>query len=240
MRGFALRVVCDAVDAMANGTAPASVNEEARLFQVWRGSLAVCMGILDKLGRGRLVQENCGEACGALTSLLRGANSAAAELEERCSSLRSTFGATLDVVDELRALVTQQQSALAAREERKRAVRETATSSAAQTDAGESAEERRLRARCAELEDSLVAEREATRIAKVVCETLQRKASRAEDAAADARAAAEAYRTKTSSLERIVDHLEAMVQEKRDVAQSLDESARRRVSYATAPPQAPA
>ena len=158
----------------------------------------------------------------------------------RISVIRRHHRRHLDVVDELRALVTQQQSALAAREERKRAVRETATSSAAQTDAGESAEERRLRARCAELEDSLVAEREATRIAKVVCETLQRKASRAEDAAADARAAAEAYRTKTSSLERIVDHLEAMVQEKRDVAQSLDESARRRVSYATAPPQAPA
>ena len=122
-------------------------------------------------------------------------------------------------MDELRALVTQQQSALAAREERKRAVRETATSSAAQTDAGESAEERRLRARCAELEDSLVAEREATRIAKVVCETLQRKASRAEDDAADARQTAAAAKAKARSLERIVAHYEAIGDHRRDDAE---------------------
>ena len=59
------------------GAASAPVSDDDRLFQVWKGSLAVCLGILHKAGRGALAAADSGEVCGALTSLLNGATSAA-------------------------------------------------------------------------------------------------------------------------------------------------------------------
>ena len=61
--------------------APAADDEDARLFQVWRGSLAVSTNILAKLGSHALDPASAGEAAGAVTGLLRGAAAAAADLE---------------------------------------------------------------------------------------------------------------------------------------------------------------
>ena len=58
--------------------APAADDEDARLFQVWRGSLAVSTNILAKLGSHALDPASAGEAAGAVTGLLRGAAAAAA------------------------------------------------------------------------------------------------------------------------------------------------------------------
>ena len=214
------------------GAASAPVSEDDRLFQVWKGSLAVCLGILHKAGRGALAAADSGEVCGALTSLLNGATSAASEVEAKWGELRASFERSLGVVDELRALVTQQQRALgAARADAATRHAGRSASAASQTDAGATDEELRLRARCAELEDCLLAEREATRIAKVVCETLQRKAGRAEDDAADARAAANKYRSKALSLERIVEHYEA-IRDRRHPADDRPDAAAKRAHAA--------
>ena len=51
--------------------APAADDEDARLFQVWRGSLAVSTNILAKLGSHALDPASAGEAAGAVTGLLR-------------------------------------------------------------------------------------------------------------------------------------------------------------------------
>ena len=71
--------------------------------------------------------------------------------------------------------------------------------------------DRALRARCAALGDEAVAAREAARISKVVGETLERRATRAEAAAEAAQRLAEQERARRRSLERVVDHLEALV-----------------------------
>eukprot|EP00629_Pelagomonadales_sp_RCC1024_P009607 CAMPEP_0119267296 /NCGR_PEP_ID=MMETSP1329-20130426/5496_1 /TAXON_ID=114041 /ORGANISM="Genus nov. species nov., Strain RCC1024" /LENGTH=205 /DNA_ID=CAMNT_0007267213 /DNA_START=110 /DNA_END=725 /DNA_ORIENTATION=+ len=181
---------------------------DAQLFELWRGSLAVCGGILDKLARGRLDPEARAEAYGAMTSLLRGAHSAAAELEARMRTKVAALATALAIVGELRAVVRRQRAALAAEPRVPLASLTTDLTEARETEA-----ERALRSRVAALEEALAAEREATRIARVVCETLQRKAGRAEVDAADARAAADAFRVRNRSLERIVNHLEKTNQE---------------------------
>lgn len=189
--------------------AGASPGEDARLFEVWRGSVAVCGGILDKLAGGGLGAAHVREATGALTSLLRGAGEAAGEVERAWCAKRREREVTMGVLFELRALATEQRLALDERSRSAAAARSGARGASTQTVVAESEAEAALRARCADLEDALAAEREATRIAKVVCETLQRRARRLEDDAADARAAEQAARAKAHSLERIVDHLEA-------------------------------
>mmetsp|Transcript_8658 Transcript_8658/g.26054 ORF Transcript_8658/g.26054 Transcript_8658/m.26054 type:complete len:196 (-) Transcript_8658:24-611(-) len=181
--------------------------ENAELFFTWRGSLRVCGGILDKLSQGRLDPEAYSEAYGAVRSLLHGAGSAAAELEARAASGAAALATALSVVSELRAIVARQRVALSATGLRALPAPLTAAQGA-QADKRETEAERALRSRVAMLEDALAAEREATRIARVVCETLQRKAGRAEEDAANARTAADLHRRKNRSLERIVYLLE--------------------------------
>ena len=80
-----------------------------------------------------------------------------------------------------------------------------------------------MRARCAALGDEAVAAREAARISKVVGETLERRATRAEAAAEAAQRLAEQERARRRSLERVVDHLEALVAA--DAEPGVDEDA---------------
>ena len=121
--------------------------------------------------------------------------------------------------DVRRGRLTRCRSSACASGTRASRARAATASRGCQTDAAPTDEEARLSARVRELEDCVAAEREATRIAKVVCETLQRKASRAEDDAADARQTAAAAKAKARSLERIVAHYEAIGDHRRDDAE---------------------
>lgn len=181
-----------------------AADEDARLFQVWHGSLAVSTNILEKLDA--LDARSVGEAAGAVTGLLNGAAAAAADLEARQHANRRDLGASLKMVSELRALTETQRAALA---EKRRCAASTASrgvEAALETDA-----ERDLRGRCVALTDANAATKEAARISRVVGEMLERRCTRAEAAAEAAQRLAEQERGRRRSLERVIDHLEALL-----------------------------
>ena len=66
--------------------APEADDEDARLFQVWRGSLAVSTNILAKLGSHALDPASAGEAAGAISVTARARSRLAAGQPNRCVS----------------------------------------------------------------------------------------------------------------------------------------------------------
>ncbi|KAJ1446245.1 hypothetical protein M885DRAFT_547229 [Pelagophyceae sp. CCMP2097] len=145
----------------------------------------------------------------AQRSLLNGALTLAAAVMANEAARANDLCVSTTLVAELRALVLAQQTQL-----RRREARVVGADAATQTDADRDADAR------------LECEREAARIERVMTATLQRKLARADDDVAAARDQAGAARSKVLSLERIIDHLQAVVAEKDDqLALSLDDEA---------------